>query len=173
LRSGTAAMSILGMAVFQAISDRAYARPARSRPSTSNPATLRLLIADVLLCRNTPDQVRDWINGFNLMSNTCGCFGRQMRVSTRRRRRSHRGGPCRPRAKAARAQAQRHADAAVLCDFCHASELLRNGRTSAPIFCCLCAVDYKWGCLYEISSRQALDRPRGSQDKREPGGRIL
>jgi hypothetical protein len=28
-------------------------------------AVLRALIADALLFRNTPDQVRDWIDGFN------------------------------------------------------------------------------------------------------------
>jgi predicted DNA-binding ribbon-helix-helix protein len=32
-----------------------------------------------------------------------------------------------------------------LCDFCHASELLRDGRSSVPIFCCLCAVGYNGG----------------------------
>jgi hypothetical protein len=28
-------------------------------------AVLRALIADAVLFRNTPDQVRDWIDGFN------------------------------------------------------------------------------------------------------------
>jgi hypothetical protein len=37
----------------------------RSDEPFYNTATLRLLIADVLLYRNTPEQVRDWINGFN------------------------------------------------------------------------------------------------------------
>jgi hypothetical protein len=34
-------------------------------------------------------------------------------------------------------------------------------------------VDYKSGVSDEITSRQAFDRSRRPQDKREPGGRVL
>src|SRR6476469_10597321 len=34
-------------------------------------------------------------------------------------------------------------------------------------------IDYKWGCLHEITGRQAFNCPRWPQDKREPRGCLL